>query len=278
MTAVDPYLAMARDVPSEVQLGGALITMIEPNPGHERAYNRWYEDDHFYAGARSGPWCFAGRRWVAPWDLRRLRIPRENAVLQPVELGCYISTYWVIAGHVDDHIRWAHEVMEYDLRPVGRSFNDRVDAYSAWHDYCFGEVSGDGGTRVEHSLEHPYAGMVLEFVDPADDGDRDAVHAWLRNEELARRVAHPAVGQCLAFVPRPFTIVLPAGLRQPEGLGTRTCLLTFLHCDPRDVWEELFARREEELAAGSVAALRLAAPFIPTVPGTDRYVDELRER
>ncbi len=29
-------------------IGSALITMVEPHPGHERAYNRWYEDDHPY--------------------------------------------------------------------------------------------------------------------------------------------------------------------------------------------------------------------------------------
>ena len=30
------------------------------------------------------------------------------------------------------------------------------------------------------------------------------------------------------------------------------------------------------VAAGGVATMELAAPFIPTFPGTDRYVDELR--
>ena len=60
-------------------IGSALITMVEPNVGHEHAYNRWYEDDHFYSGAMHGPWTFAGRRWVAPKALRdRVRKAAEE--------------------------------------------------------------------------------------------------------------------------------------------------------------------------------------------------------
>ncbi len=61
-----PVSPFYTDVPAaldhEVAIGGALITMVEPHVGHERAYNRWYEDDHFYAGAMCMPWMFAGRR------------------------------------------------------------------------------------------------------------------------------------------------------------------------------------------------------------------------
>ena len=55
---------------------GALITMVQPHVGHERAYNRWYEDDHFYAGAMCMPWMMAGRRFVAARELQVLRYPR----------------------------------------------------------------------------------------------------------------------------------------------------------------------------------------------------------
>ena len=63
---MNPYEEIARQLPNDVRIGGALITMVEPHVGHEHAYNRWYEDDHFYSGAMHGPWTFAGRRWVAP--------------------------------------------------------------------------------------------------------------------------------------------------------------------------------------------------------------------
>jgi hypothetical protein len=277
MAIEDPYIAIARHGPTDVRLGGALITMIEPNPGHERAYNRWYEDDHFYAGARSGPWCFAGRRWVAPWDLRRLRIPRQSSAVQPIERGCYVSTYWLTAGHVEDHIRWAHGALEYDQRPHGRTFAEREDGYTAWHDLAFTIVPGDGPLRPEHALDHPYGGLVLELVDPSPQHDRAAVHTWLRHEHLARRAEHSAVGQVAAFVPRPFPVTPSPGMTQPEGLDYRTSVLTFLTCDPREGWEELFAGGKEAHDDGGVAVLRFAAGFIPTVHGTHRHVDELRE-
>ncbi len=53
------------DLGGEVRLGSMLFTLVEPHRGHELAYNRWYETDHFYAGCMMGPWLFAGRRWVA---------------------------------------------------------------------------------------------------------------------------------------------------------------------------------------------------------------------
>jgi hypothetical protein len=53
-----------------VKLGSMLFTIVEPHAGHEVAYNRWYERDHFYAGCLIGPYNFAGKRWVATRDLK----------------------------------------------------------------------------------------------------------------------------------------------------------------------------------------------------------------
>src|SRR5690606_13438681 len=35
------------DLGGEVVLGSALFTLVDPHRGHEVAYNRWYERDHF---------------------------------------------------------------------------------------------------------------------------------------------------------------------------------------------------------------------------------------
>ncbi len=40
-----------------IKVGTFLFTMVEPHAGHEVAYNRWYEHDHFYAGAWSARTC-----------------------------------------------------------------------------------------------------------------------------------------------------------------------------------------------------------------------------
>src|SRR6202049_1954679 len=104
--AAGAYSILPSTGPYDTKIGAALITLVEPHVGHERAYNRWYEDDHFYAGAMAMPWMFAGRRWVATRDLQQLRYPEESVVAQPVTSGCYLSLYWITAGRYRDHLRW----------------------------------------------------------------------------------------------------------------------------------------------------------------------------
>ena len=105
---VSPYTQLASVGPYDVRIGSALITMVEPHVGHEVAYNRWYEDDHFYAGAMAMPWMFAGRRYVATTDLQALRQPRTgSAVADPIELGKYIAIYWINTGRYAEHLRWS---------------------------------------------------------------------------------------------------------------------------------------------------------------------------
>ena len=55
--------------------------------GHEVAYNRWYERDHFYAGCMVGPWLFAGSRWVATRELKDLRFPDDSPIAKPTRQG-----------------------------------------------------------------------------------------------------------------------------------------------------------------------------------------------
>ncbi|AJC57771.1 hypothetical protein GZL_05194 [Streptomyces sp. 769] len=59
------YAALPTTGPYGVRPGHALITMVEPHPGHEHADNRWYEGDHFIAGAMAMPRIFAGPRCPA---------------------------------------------------------------------------------------------------------------------------------------------------------------------------------------------------------------------
>ena len=79
----DPYVEIAHHLPNEVRVGGALITLVEPHAGFEAAYNRWYEDDHFYSGAMAGPWIFSGRRFVATRDLRSRRPTVRSPIADP---------------------------------------------------------------------------------------------------------------------------------------------------------------------------------------------------
>src|SRR4051812_36369545 len=83
-----------------VKVGSMLLTLVDPNKGFERAYNRWYERDHFYGGCMIGPNCLAGSRWVAPRALKDERWPRaDGSVATPWDAGSYVAVYFVEAGH-----------------------------------------------------------------------------------------------------------------------------------------------------------------------------------
>ena len=95
------------DIGGEVRLGSMLFTLVEPRAGHEVAYNRWYERDHFYAGCMVGPWLFAGRRFVATRALKDLRFGSDADRFGGVARGSYVAVYWILEGRHDDHVEWA---------------------------------------------------------------------------------------------------------------------------------------------------------------------------
>ncbi|WP_338672164.1 hypothetical protein V1460_04000 [Streptomyces sp. SCSIO 30461] len=261
-TRSEAYAELAAVGPYGVHPGHALITMVEPHPGHEYAYNRWYEDDHYYAGAMAMPWIFAGRRWVATRELQLLRYPEKSAVAQPVTAGCYISTYWITDGRYDDHMKWTVAINKR-LNRDRRVHQARTHVFTAFQDHV-ATVYRDGaaGPRDYHALDHPYRGLVVEVIDV----------------EEPRRLAGSPAAMVTIFRPTPLPLDRMTYVKQVEGVDTRLTLLWFLEQDPRDCWDGYFA----DLAAGEAgewgvpARVELAAPFIPTLPGTDRYVDELR--
>ncbi len=87
-----------RDKP--IKLGGALFTMVEPHKGHEVAYNRWYERDHFYAGCMIGAWNITGGRFVATKECKAKRYPADSPICPDPTSGSYLAVYWILAGQV----------------------------------------------------------------------------------------------------------------------------------------------------------------------------------
>jgi hypothetical protein len=291
MDAVDPYEALALERPNDVRIGSALITMVEPHPGAEREYNRWYEDDHFYSGAMHGPWVFSGRRWVAPRALRDRRVVVPDPAVQPPDAGCYISLYWSTAGHELDVERWSYLAMDRALMPDGRGFAQRTHVYTAFHRPRLA-VTRDATMQPHVVLDHPFSGLVVEIVDapPRDDpGPTDgsdtpelvALTGWLAQDGVAVTLPEVGAGACLAFTPVPFAggLIAQPGtppVAPPTGIGRRLCLLWFLSDGRHADHPASFAAHHERLAASGLGELRFSGAFVPTIPGTDRYVDELR--
>ncbi|MEU3689457.1 hypothetical protein [Streptomyces narbonensis] len=268
------YAELASVGPYGVRPGHALITMVEPHPGHEYAYNRWYEDDHYYAGAMAMPWMYAGRRWVATRELQELRRPEKSAVAQPVGAGCYLSTYWITDGRYDEHMKWTVAINKR-LNRDARVHQDRTHVFTAFQDHeATVYRDGAGGPRDFHALDHPYAGLILQVVDAEGPEARAELLERLRSRELPGRLAGSPAAMVTVFRPTPLPGDRMTYVKQVEGVDTRLTLLWFLERDPRECWAEHFA--DLETLGGAGGRVELVAPFIPTVPGTDRYVDELR--
>ena len=274
---LDRYADLASRGPYGVSIGSALITMVEPHPGHEYGYNRWYEDDHFYAGAMAMPWMFAGRRWVATRDLQLLRYPEKSAVAEPVSTGCYLSVYWINEGRQDAHMRWTVGINKR-LNRDGRVYRDRTHVFTAFQQHVAAAYrDGAAGPRDVHALDHPYGGLVLEVIDTEDAAQRDRLTDWLLDRHLPAKLrAGGPAAMCVLFRPLPLPGDRMTYVKQVEGVDTRLTLLWFLQDDPRTCWDAFTGLDAEVAAAVPGARVELVAPFVPTLPGTDVYVDQLR--
>ena len=68
---------IVREVDEPIRVGSMLWVFTDPHKGHELAYNRWYERDHYYAGCMIGASNFAGSRWVATRRHKDARFPEQ---------------------------------------------------------------------------------------------------------------------------------------------------------------------------------------------------------
>ncbi len=278
-TAPDPaYSELPQVGPYAVEIGGALISMVEPHPGTEMAYNRWYEDDHFYSGALAMPWMFAGKRFVATRDLQLLRYPESSLIAQPITAGCYLHLYWITRGRLDDHIRWT-SATNYRLRADGRIHLERTHVYTSFQDYLGGSAVDPDGPRDIHALDRGYPGVVMEIIDAHPGTSREALDVWLVSDYIpwVQRGPHGPVAQTLRFAPQPLPDDKQPDVADIEGVERRVTLVHFLNQDPRLRWMTRFSGHGARVEAGGLGHLELCAPFVAVEHGSNRYVDELRD-
>jgi hypothetical protein len=261
-----------------IKLGPILFTMVDPNPGHEVAYNRWYERDHFYAGCMIGPWLFAGARWVAPRRLKDLRFPADSPFAKPVDAGSYLSIYWELEGKGPEHGAWAGPQVWW-LYNNGRGFNERTHRHTALYDFRSVAYANDDGVPIELALDHRYEGLGVVSVEPVEGVTSDALADWLASEAIPALVASDGVDNVASFDPQEMPRAAD-GQGAPMSLGTdggspdRIVQLCFLANDPTTVWDA-FRAYGRTIDEGGMGRVTFAAPFLPTDVGTDRYTDEL---
>jgi hypothetical protein len=257
-----------------VRLGSMLLTLVEPHRGHEVAYNRWYERDHFYSGCMVGPYNFAGRRFVATADLKDLRDPDPSAITGEPGRGSYIAVYWVLAGYHDVWNRWALRQVNA-LHAAGRMFAERDHVHTLLYTFEWEHRRDADGVPVEVALDHPYRGFVVTFVDRDASLSNEELWTWLRSEHLPGLLPGSDADLVAAFTPIALEVDAPGDVPREAAKDNRTVLLWFLNTPPEVCWDPVIVehrRRLEESGKGTVIA---ALPFIPTIPGTDTYTDKL---
>jgi hypothetical protein len=259
---------------SPIELGSVLVSLLDPTRGEEVAFHRWYERDHFYSGCMIGPWFFAGRRFVATRRLKDLRVPAETPVIDDIRRGSYLALYWMLAGHHEEAESWAvaqvNQLIEED-----RMLPSRKQAHAGFYRFRYGVFRDQDGVPPELALDHPYPGLGLVMVDRAEGVSADVLDAWLREEYLPRSLAGGSAAMTLCLEPVPLPDDAPAYVARPVGLERRALHLYFFEEDPAAGFHELVERQDRALRAEGLGAVTYAAPFIPTVPGSDRYADEL---
>jgi hypothetical protein len=261
------------DLGGEVRLGSALFTLVEPHRGHEVAYNRWYERDHFYAGCMIGPWYFAGRRWVCTRDLKDVRIGGDEPLFGDDRLGSYLALYWTLKGRFRENTDWSTRQVHW-LHANGRMFPERDHIHTLLYIYKGAESRDADGVPAELALDHPFRGLAAVVVE--SQGDEGA--------PPPRPELPP--GSPVALVLSFRGVPLPPGapVTQPgtDGVERRELQLWFADAEPLGSgdsgaggwWPEV-RDYADRVAASGAGVVRWASPFIPTVPGTDRYTDRL---
>ncbi|HEX9713775.1 MAG TPA: hypothetical protein VGB52_14630 [Actinomycetota bacterium] len=256
-----------------VKLGSMLFTLVEPHREHVVAYNRWYERDHFYAGCLVGPGILSGARWVATRELKKLRYPADSPITADPMTGSYLATYFIEASQSREWGAWAAKEFQR-LMDDGRMFEQRDHVHTQMYAFKGAGYTDPDGVPPELALDHRYPGLVALFLEANEGVSRGDVAGWF-NMNLASHVfKRSSASLALSFSPIP----IPGGTHDDipkAGSGPRSLLyLWFCDANPADDWD-VFAGLGEHVADGGFARVTFCSPFIPTIPGTDTYTDEL---
>jgi hypothetical protein len=264
------------DVPAEVKLGSILVSLLDPNPGEEVTFHRWYERDHFYSGCMVGANFFAGRRFVATRTLKDERLPKQGSMLDDVRAGSYLALYWILGGHHEETERWAVERVKA-LYKIDRMFTGGrpMPVHAGFYLSRFAVSRDPDGVPPELALDHPYAGVGLTIWEAPSDDSVDAMFAALEERLLPESIATSGPSLCLGLSPVPLPEDSPAHVEIPDGFDRRILVVSFYPEDPAASMRSWTESVTAEMEKAGLGKLLLSAPFIPTIPGTDRYADEL---
>jgi hypothetical protein len=213
-----------------------------------------------------GPWNFAAKRWVATRDLKALRHPDPSPITSSKDVGSFLAMYWILKGHHDEWTKWGRRQVKV-LIDADRMFEHRDHVHTQMYRYEWGVNRDADGVPAELALDHPWKGLVVVW---SETDDRDAMLADYRTKIVPSQIAGSGAALCLCFTPIPMPSGPPSGVQESSGDEGRFLRLYFLDREPDAVARETFVNADAE-----AAQVALVAPFLPTVPGTDTYTDQL---
>lgn len=262
------------DVPDyPVKVGSMLFTMVDPNVGHEVAYNRWYERDHFYGGCMIGPGILAGGRWVATRALKDLRSPADSPFASPVDAGSYLALYFIQEGMVGEHFDWAGKQVGWLYRN-GRGFQERSHAHTCLYDFVGADYAPGETVSVELALDHRFEALAVVVTEP-EAGTDDEEHLIAVRAAFADDVESGATRILATWRLRGGGI--QGNANAPMALGTDggspDRLVHLLFGDT--VAEDAVARARSSADRLAGARATFVASYYPTNIGTDDYTDQL---
>jgi hypothetical protein len=256
-----------------VRVETMLFSVVEPSPGYAVEYNDWYERDHQFDGGMSGAGWFSNRRWVATKRLKDLRFP-ANSAFDTNAIGSLCQIYWRQQGFAETSEQWALDQW-VKLNEQHRIFSERRHFHSASYRHLSTATNPGERVPLELALQHPFAGLAMIIVDDGGAKGRDAAVA-----ELEQVAAQALLGDDIPILASWELLRRPAesAARPPgtlmKGDVDKLLQLAFLRGDPEELWSRL-QTYAEAVSANTSSRVTFAGGFIPTIPGTTTYLDQL---
>ncbi len=272
---------MANDSPGHPLglLGHLIVAIAEPFRDTIVTYDEWFEAHHMYDAVLVGPGAYAAQRYVATRDLKALRYPGDGAVFTDASTGSFVALYYLAPGTAEEHFAWSFPQNAW-LGATGRNNPDRTLVLTWLCDTAGVVVRNGHRVPPQVALDHPYAGMVMLWIERAEDGTIDDLRAALLDDHLPALVGgDTGLQQVQLWSPRDFpdtrgTPTTPGSVVANRAVGRQFLAVCFLDEPPAARWSSVFVSFGERVAAAG-ARVRLAAPWVPTVRGAGTRLDEL---
>ena len=251
---------------SVVPIGSVVFALIEPTPGHELAFNRWYERDHFYTAGMAAPGVFSGGRFIATRACKNLRDPADAGVAGDPGRGSHLALWFVLPGHDDARTAFAAEQMAR-AADDDRLFAEREHLHTWSCVPAWTWRADPHGVPPALALDHRYPAVSVVLMD-----HRDPDRGLSEEVEVAARPAAEDLDVILAMRPD-HEVVSSTWSGEFDPLSRR--VLVCFHPTGLDEGWRATQLLLERLTGGGRTKIAWASPFVAAVMGTDLHADDL---